>query len=171
VRSAGEPGSTPRTLWQAGRYCLVFAQQWMDETRGKAKAVERIRAVRYAGERVTVVADWYGEKYYQAAGRQNPAGPLSGTLRTFRGSRGDASRAERRDHRAGNRGPRSAGSLTASGRRSVDVRLARLHCAHPRSRSRGKYRGFLQGATRERSHCRKGIAAESYRPSYRDPEP
>jgi hypothetical protein len=30
---------------------------------------------------------------------------------------------------------------------------------------------FPSRATRERSHCRRGIAAESHRPSYRDPEP
>jgi formylglycine-generating enzyme required for sulfatase activity len=30
-------------------------------------------------------ADWYGEKYYQASERQDPAGPPSGTLRTLRG--------------------------------------------------------------------------------------
>jgi formylglycine-generating enzyme required for sulfatase activity len=31
------------------------------------------------------VADWYGEKYYQASERQDPTGPPGGTLRTLRG--------------------------------------------------------------------------------------
>jgi hypothetical protein len=72
--------------------------------------------------------------------------PVALPLEPLTGSRGDAWRAERRDYRAGNRGPRSASSLTATGRRSLGVRLARLHSASSRSTSRRKWRDSLQVA-------------------------
>jgi hypothetical protein len=47
-------------------------------------------------------------------------------------------RSERRDQRTGSSAPRSVGRVTAAGRRSRGIRIARLSYAHSRSTSHGK---------------------------------